>query len=145
MADDLSRLGAETLAVWARINQQVWRDALDLGSSTARESTQLVSQLQQAGLEAWREWQGAGVRWTTLWPEAFRDPLRFYQRALEEGMGTARRSFTLGRQGSETVTRSLQQMQQSAEETSRSVQQTFQDAAAKLHDVTQRTERLHAA
>jgi hypothetical protein len=145
MSDELGKLGAETMAVWMRINQEVWRDVLDLQSSTTRETTQLMTQLQHTGMDAWRELQGATLRWYTMWPEAFRDPLRFYQRALEESMETARRSLHATRQNSELVTRSLQQMQSSAEEASRNVHQTFQDAASKLQEVTQRTERLRAA
>src|SRR5689334_13019110 len=37
MSDELGKLGAETMSVWMRINQEVWRDVLDLHSSTTRE------------------------------------------------------------------------------------------------------------
>ena len=145
MSDELGKLGAETMTVWMRINQEVWRDVLDLHSSTTRETSHLVTQLQQTGMDRWRELQDSSVRWYTMWPEAFRDPLRFYQRALEESMETARRSLHATRQNSEIMTRALQQMQTSAEEASRNVHQSFQNAASKLQEVTQRTERLRAA
>jgi hypothetical protein len=144
-ADEVARLGAETVAVWTRINQEVWRDVLDLGASTARESTQLATRLQQSNVDAWREFQGRAFRWYTIWPEIFRDPLRGYQRALEESMEAARRSIHVSREHSEAVTRSLQQLQASAEETTRTVQRSFQSAASRLQEVAQRTERLHAA
>ena len=145
MSDELSKLGAETMTVWMRINQEVWRDVLNLQSNTTRETTNLMTELQQAGVESWRDLQGTTFRWYTMWPEAFRDPLRFYQRALEESMESARRSLNATRQNSELMTRSLQQIQSSAEEATRNVHQTFQNAASKLQEVTQRTERLRAA
>src|SRR5439155_6820861 len=142
--DELARLGAESISVWMRINQEVWRDVMDLGAKTVREGAHLAAQLQQTGLEAWRDSQDASVRWATQWPQAFRDPLHCYERAFEQGMVMARRSLHLTRLSSEMVTRSLQQMQQSAEEATRSVQQTFQDGVSKLQEATQRTERPHA-
>jgi hypothetical protein len=145
MSEELARLGAETMTVWTRVNQQVWRDMMDLGSKTSQQSVHLLTQLQQASVEAWREFQDGAVRWSTMWPEAFRDPMRFYQRALEQSMDATRRSLLLTRQTSETVSRSLQEMQHTAEEASRSVQQAFQDGTSKLEEVTRRTERLHAA
>jgi hypothetical protein len=145
ISEELARLSAESIWVWTRINQKVWRDVMDLGAKTVREGAHLAAQLQQTGLEAWRDSQDASVRWATLWPEAFRDPLHYYQRAFEQSMEIARRSLHLTRQSSETVTRSLQQLQQSAEEATRNVQQTFQDAVSNLEEVTQRTERLYAA
>ena len=145
ISDELARLSAESIWVCTRINQEVWRDVMDLGAKTVREGAHLATQLQQAGLEAWRDSQDASVRWATLWPEAFRDPLHYYERAFKQGMEMARRSLHFTRQSSETVTRSLQQMQQAAEEATRSVQRTFQDGLSKLQEVTQRTEHLHAA
>ena len=145
MSDELTRLGAETMTVWTRVNRQVWRDMMDLGSKTSQQGVHLMTQLQQTGVEAWREFQDSAVRWSTMWPEAFRDPMRFYQRTLEQSMDAAQRSLGFTRQTSETVSRSLQEMQQTAEEASRSVQQAFQDGNSKLEEVTRRTERLHAA
>ena len=145
MSDELGTLGAETMTAWLRMNQAVWRDVLELQSATARETTHLVTQYQQTGMDVCRELQGTVFRWATLWPEAFRDPLGFYQRTLEESMETARRSLQTARQHSEMVAHAFQQMQTSAEDATRNVHQSVQDAASKLQEVTQRTERLRVA
>jgi hypothetical protein len=145
VSEELTRLGAETVTVWTRVNQQVWRDMMDLGSKASQQGVHLMTQLQQASVDAWRDFQDGAVRWSTSWPDAFRDPMRFYQRMLEQSMDATRRSLTFSRQTSETVNRSLQEMQHTAEEASRSVQQAFQDGTSKLEEVTRRTERLHAA
>jgi hypothetical protein len=55
--------GMDTTGVWADLNQRVMQDFADLWLRGARESTRALTQMQEANLEAWREAQGAALRW----------------------------------------------------------------------------------
>jgi hypothetical protein len=145
LAGQLASVGTETMAVWADVNQQIAHDVMEMSSTAVVEGARLLSELQAANLEALREMQAAAFRWQTLWPEAFRDPIRWYQRAMEESIDTAHRTFGLSRRNAETMTQTFERMQSSAEEAARTLQDTFKAAASKMQDVYARTERLRAA
>ena len=104
-----------------RSRRNLIQESLRLLEIGGVEDAQLMTQLQQGSMEAWRDFQDAALRWSAMWPEACRDPMRYYQRTLEQSMNTTRRTLELTRQTSETVSRSLQEMRRTAEEAGRSV------------------------
>src|SRR5688500_8149241 len=66
-APDMSReqpaAGPGPSGVWGDLNQRVMQDFADLWLRGARESTRALTRMQEANLEAWREAQGAALRW----------------------------------------------------------------------------------
>ena len=63
MLREQTERGVDTTGVWADLNQRVMLDFADLWLRGARESTRALTQMQEANLEAWREAQGAALRW----------------------------------------------------------------------------------
>lgn len=63
MLREATNRGVDTTDVWADLNQRVMQDFADLWLRGARESTRALTQMQEANLEAWREAQGAALRW----------------------------------------------------------------------------------
>lgn len=63
MLREQTNLGADTTGVWADLNRRVMQDFTDLWLRGARESTRALAQMQEANLQAWREAQGAALRW----------------------------------------------------------------------------------
>lgn len=145
MAGQLVSAGTETLAVFADVNQQVLRDLVQLSSAGLQEGTRLWTEMQHVGVEAVRNVQSAVFRMQTMWPEALRDPLRWYQRTLEESIDVATQTLGLARKSAETATQSYQRLQSSAEESTRSLQEVFRSGTSKLQEVYERSERLRAA
>jgi hypothetical protein len=128
---DFARVGMETTSLCTQMNRAVWRGLIDVTSKAARESVRLTVELQQLGLGACSDLRSASVRWATLWPAAFQDPLGSYVHAVEQSMETARRSLEVTWRSSQALTRSLQEMGHSLEEASRGVQQAFKDDASR--------------
>ncbi len=145
MAGHLVSIGTETLGVWADVTQNIVHGMMDVSSRSSQEGARLFTELQQVGMDSLREMQTAAFRWQSAWPEAFRDPIRWYQRAAEESIGATRRSYGLGQRSAEAVTETLQRMQSSTEDATRTLQQAFRDAATKMQEVHERSERLRAA
>ena len=112
----LAGLGTEAMAVWGDVTQRAMRDVAVLSARTTQESVRQITQWQQMNMDLLREAQAAMFRWHTIWPEAFRDPIRYYQRTLEESID---------------VTRSLGE--------------TFREASSRMQDVYARSDRLRAA
>jgi hypothetical protein len=145
VASQLATAGSETLGVWADVNQRVMHNLTVLSSRAWQEAARLAGEVQQANLDTVREWQVAAVRWQTMWPDAFRDPVRWYQRALEESIETTNRMFGMNRRNAQTVTQAFERMQESAQEAGRTLEDTFKTATTKLQEVYAKTERLRAA
>jgi hypothetical protein len=89
--------------------------------------------------------QAAASRWYMLWPEFFRDPIRGYQRSLEESIDATQRVFELTRRNAEALTQSCQRLERAAGDTSRTLAETFREASTRMQDVYARTDRLRAA
>jgi hypothetical protein len=138
-------VGTETLGAWAELNQRVMHDLTRLAVSAVEEGTRTTSELQHASLAAWRNVQDAAMRWQTLWPEAFRDPLRWYQRALEPVVKATHEGIDLGRRNAETTMRSLDRLQHHSDEAARTLEETFREGATKMRDIQSKTETLRVA
>jgi hypothetical protein len=145
MAGQIAGLGTETLGVWTEVSQQVMRDLLGLSSNAVQEATRQVIEMQQANMETLRDMQASAFRFQTMWPEIFRDPIRWYQGSVQDWIDSTHRWWGLARRNAETVTQSYQRMEQSTEEATRTLQRTFKDATSKMQDVYARSERLRAA
>jgi hypothetical protein len=141
----MSSLGAETIGTWAELNQRVSHDFLRISSSAAEEATRATTELQQAVFAAWRDAQTAAFRWQTLWPELFRDPVRWYQRAFEHVVGTMQDAIDLNRRSAEIATRSFDRLQSHSEEAARTLDDTFRQGAAKIRDIQNRTDPMRVA
>jgi hypothetical protein len=141
----LASLGAETLGTWAELNHRVSQDLMRVSSGAMEETVRAASEIQQAAFAAWRDAQAAAFRWQTLWPEAFRDPLRWYHRAFEHAVGTMQDAIDLGRRNTETAMRSFDRLQSQSEEAVRTLDDTFRQGATKIRDIQSRTETTRVA
>ena len=145
VAAQLASLGAETISTWTDLNQRITQDLLRMSSTAAEETTRAVSELNQATMAAWRDAQGAVMRWQTLWPEAFRDPFRWYQHAFQQVVSTMQDTIDLNRRNAETVMRSFDRMQSQSEEAAKTLEDTFRQGATKIREIQSRTENLRVA
>jgi hypothetical protein len=145
MAGQLASLGTETLAVWADVTQNAMRNMFELSSHATQESARQMTDWQRINVDLLREMQAATFRWTTIWPEALRDPIRCYQRALEESIEGTHRLFELGRRNAESMMQGYQRLESVTEDTTRTLGETFREAATKMQDVYARSDRLRAA
>jgi hypothetical protein len=144
-AAEIASLGAEVFTVWADVGQRALHGMLELSSRAAQESARQLAEWQQANVDVLREWQAAAFRWPTLWPEMLRDPIRGYQRMVEEGIESSQRAFALTRRNAETMTGACQRLERAADEATRTLGQTFSDASTRMQDVYARSDRLRAA
>lgn len=145
VAAQLASLGAETISTWTDLNQRVTQDLLRMSSSAAEETTRALSEMNQTALGAWRDAQGAALRWQTLWPEAVRDPVRWYQHAFQHTVSIMQDAIDLHRRNAETVMRSFDRMQTQSEEAARTLDDAFRQGASKIREIQNRTENLRVA
>lgn len=87
----------------------------------------------------------AAYRWHALSPEAFRDPLRWYQHAFEQAVEAAQEAIELNRRHAETAMRAFDRMQTESEEAARTLEDTFRQGASKIRDIQSRTEDVRVA
>jgi hypothetical protein len=123
------------MTLWADANQRVLREMAELSAATAKEGVRLYAELQQAGLEALREAQGVALRWQSIWQEAPRDPLAWYQRALTDGVEQTQQWFRLLEGNAQALTRSTERLQTTAEQAGKGIQESFSQTVTKLKDV----------
>lgn len=145
VASQLSELGAQTIGLWADVNQKVVRDLMEVSTNTMRESARLVMHLQETQLDAARELQSAVWRSWLTWPQAFSDPLRWYQQIGEESVDGVQRLVRLGRRSMEGLGQTVDRLEGSAEQAARSLDGTFKEAASRMHEIQSRSERLRVA
>ena len=145
VAGQLAGLGTEAMAVWGDVTQRAMRDVAELSARTTQESVRQLTQWQQMNMDLLREAQAAVFRWQTMWPEAFRDPIRYYQRALEESIDATQRMFHATRRNAETMTEACQRLEHASEDATRSLGETFREASSRMQDVYARSDRLRAA
>jgi hypothetical protein len=145
VAGQLAGLGPETLTVWSGAGQRALRDVVELSAQASQEGTRQLTHWQQANLQLLREIQTLMLRWSTIWPEYVRDPIRGYQRSLEESIEAGHRVIELTRQNAETLAQSCQRLERAADDTTRTLGETFRDASTRMQDVYARTDRLRAA
>jgi|GEM_PF-2298588 len=145
MASQLSELGAQTIGLWTEVNQKVVRELMDVSTTTFREGARLAMSLQETQLDAARDMQAAAWRWWLTWPQAFSDPMRWYQRMGEESVEGVQRLVRLGRRSMDGLGQTVERLEGSAEEVARSLDGTFKEAASRMRDIQTRSERLRAA
>jgi hypothetical protein len=145
VAGQLAGLGTEVLAVWGDVTQRALRDVVELSARTTQESARQFAEWQQMNMDLLRESQAAMFRWTTVWPEALRDPIRCYQRTLEESIEATQRVFQSTRRNAETMREACERLERATEEATRSLGETFQEASSRMQDVYARSDRLRAA
>ena len=138
-------LGAETLGAWAELNQRVGDDLARTCASALEEATRAAADVQRAMLGTWRNAQSAAFRWQALWPEAFRDPLAWYQHSLEHGMEVVHETIDAGRRNAEAALHAFDRLQSRSDEAARTLQDAFKDGASKIRDIQSRTETLRVA
>ena len=144
-AEQSLTLGTEMVTVWTGIQQRLLRDWMNLSTEMVRESTRMMTDLQQNSLDGLQELQIRTWRSFSTWPDVFRDPLGWYERAVGEAVQTGRSSLSMSRAGLETMTRSMERMQETAEEAASTMQSTFREAAGRMQDVAHRADRLRVA
>ena len=125
----------ETMTVWADANQRILRELAELSAATAKEGVRLYAELQQTGIEAVRDAQATALGWQSSWPDAPRDPLAWYQRALTDGVDNAQKWFRILEGNAQAVTRSAERLSTTAEQTGKGIQESFSEAVTKLKDV----------
>ena len=106
MLNELADRGAQAAAL-TEANQRVLNEVLGLGMETAQESARLFLRLQQNTLDMLRESQAAALRCQLVWPEVFKDPLRWYQSVCHESIDGARKAFGVVNGTSEALTESV--------------------------------------
>jgi hypothetical protein len=116
MVTRLADRGAQTSAALAEANQRVLNEFMGLSIETLRESARIFMQMQQSALEMMRQAQAAALRAQMTWPEAFKDPMRWYQSVCQESMDGARKAFDAINGTSEAVTESVNRLQSSTEQ-----------------------------
>jgi hypothetical protein len=144
-AAQLASLGADTVSAWAEMNQRVGQDMARMTSTAVEEAARTTSEIQQATFAAWRDAQSAAYRWYALWPEAFRDPMRWYQHAFEQTVGSIQEAIDLNRRNAETAVRSFDRLHSQSEEAARTMEDTFKQGASKIRDIQSKTETMRVA
>jgi hypothetical protein len=130
-----SSRAVEAMTLWADANQRVLRELAELSAATAKEGVRLYAELQQAGVEVLRDTQAAALRWQSSWPEAARDPLAWYQRALTDGVENAQTWFRILDSNTQAMTRTAERLHTTAEQAGKGIQESFSETVTKLKDV----------
>ncbi len=130
-----SNRAVEAMTLWADANQRVFRELAELSAATAKEGVRLYAEMQQAGVEVLRDTQAAALRWQSSWPEAARDPLAWYQRALTDGVESAQTWFRILESNTQAMTRTAERLQTTAEQAGKGIQESFSETVTKLKDV----------
>jgi len=125
----------EAMTVWADANQRVLREMAELSAATAKESVRLYTELQQVGIEVMRDAQAAALRWQSMWQEAPKDPMAWYERALTDGVENTQKWFRLLEGNAHAVTRTAERLQTTAEQAGKGIQESFSETVTKLKDV----------
>lgn len=131
----LADKGAHASAALTEANQRVMNEVMGLSMETAQESAKLFLQLQQSTMDMIRESQAAALRAQMVWPEVFKDPLRWYQVVCQESMEGARKAFGVVNGTSEAVTESVGRLQASTQQAGTKIEQALSTAASKMKEV----------
>jgi hypothetical protein len=134
MVTKLADRGAQTTAALTEANQRVMNEFMSLSMETVQESARMFTQMQQHTLDMLREGQAAALRAQMAWPEAFKDPMRWYQSVLQESMEGARKAFDAINETSEAVTESVSRLQSSTQQAGTKIEQALNAAASRVKD-----------
>lgn len=135
MLNELADRGAQAAAALTEANQRVLNEVLGLGMETAQESARLFLRLQQNTLDMLRESQAAALRCQLVWPEVFKDPLRWYQSVCHESIDGARKAFGVVNGTSEALTESVGRLQASTQHAGSKIEHALTTAASRMKDV----------
>jgi hypothetical protein len=108
---------------------------VELSAGAAKESARLYAEVQQTTVDVLRDTQATALRWQGLWPEALKDPARFYQQTLVESVDGAQKAFRLIEGNAQAVARSAERWQASAEQAGKGIQETVKATVGKMKDV----------
>jgi hypothetical protein len=125
----------EAMTLWADANQRVLREMAELSAATAKEGVRLYVELQQASIEVMRDAQAAALRWQSIWQEAPRDPMAWYQRAVTDGVENTQKWFRLLEGNAQAVTRTAERLQNTAEQAGKGIQESFSETVTKMKEV----------
>jgi hypothetical protein len=125
----------ETMTLWADANQRVLRELAELSAATAKEGVRLYAELQQASLEAMREAQATAMRWQSIWQDAPRDPLAWYQRAMTDGVEHTQKWFRMLEGNAQAMTRTAERLQSTAEQAGKGIQDSLSETVTKMKEV----------
>jgi hypothetical protein len=131
----LADRGAQATAALTEANQRVMSEFMGLSMETFQESARLLMQMQQSTLDMMRQSQAAAVRAQMAWPEAFKDPLRWYQSVCQESVEGARKAFDAVNGTSEAVTESVSRLQASTQQAGTKIEHAISTAASRMKDV----------
>ena len=127
--------GAQTTAALTEANQRVLNEFMGLSMETFQESARLLMQLQQRTLDMMRESQAAVLRTQMVWPEAFSDPIRWYQSVFQQSIEGARKAFDVVNGTSEAVSESVGRLQASTQQAGNKIEHALTTAASRMKDV----------
>jgi hypothetical protein len=119
LATETAGAGVEAIAAGAEAGQRALSEATNVSALMMREGWGVLMEMQHAVLNAAREQQAALIRWQTLWAEMLVDPLRGYQRALEESVEATRRVLALAGANARAIGEAVDRVQTSARQTVR--------------------------
>ncbi|MBI1737112.1 MAG: hypothetical protein HYR51_18225 [Candidatus Rokubacteria bacterium] len=136
--NDATGKAINAMTLWADANQRVLDQLVELGTGAAKETVKLYAELQQSTLDAFREGQATALRWQSIWQEAPRDPMLWYQKSLADGIDGAQKWFRLVEGQAQAVTKSAERLQTSTEQAGRGIQQTVSESVNRMKDVCAR-------
>lgn len=135
VVNQLADRGAQASAALTEANQRVINEFMGLSMETAQESGRLFLQLQQSTMDMMRESQAAALRCQMVWPEVFKDPLRWYQTVCQESMEGARKAFSAVNGTSEALTESVTRLQASTQQAGTKIEHALSAAASRMKEV----------
>jgi hypothetical protein len=134
MVTKLADRGAQTTAALTEANQRVMHEFMGLSMETFQESARIFMQMQQNTLDMLREGQAAAMRAQMAWPEAFKDPMRWYQSVCQQSMEGARKAFDVINETSEAVTECVGRLQSSTQQAGTKIEQALNTASSRMKD-----------
>jgi len=124
----------ETMALWAEANQRVFRELVELGSTTAKETVRLYGDLQRAALESMREGQTWALRWQGAVKDAS-DPFVWGQKVMAESVSGTQHALRLAEESAQAVTRAAERVQATTEQAGKGIQETYAGAVSKMKEL----------
>lgn len=134
VVNKLADKGAQTTAALTEANQRVMNEFMGLSMETFQETARLMMQMQQSTLDMMRESQAAALRAQMAWPEAFKDPMRWYQSVCQESMEGARKAFDVVNDTSGALTESVGRLQASTQQAGTKIEHALSAAASRMKD-----------
>jgi len=141
VATQLSEVGTQTIGLWAELNQKVVRDLMDVSLNALRDNGRFLARWHESQIDTFCEAQSASWRWWLTLPQAYSDPLRWYQQTMEEMVSGVQRAARLGHQSIDGLGATVERLQGTAEEAARSLDGTFKEATSRMRELQARSEK----